>query len=49
MDTHIGEVKLRVKSVEDRVELIENHVEYSLTEFNELQYTKVYIRNSQCR
>ena len=27
--------------MEDRVELIENHVEYSLTEFNELQYTHV--------
>ena len=30
-----------MKSVEDRVELIENHVEYSLTEFNELHNTHV--------
>jgi hypothetical protein len=35
------EVKLRVKSVEDRVEVIENHVEYALIEFNELHNTHV--------
>jgi hypothetical protein len=35
IDTHIWEVK----SVEDRVEVIENHVEYDLTEFNELHNT----------
>ena len=37
IDTQIGEVK----SVEDRVEVIENHVEYALTEFNELHDTHV--------
>ena len=41
MDTQVGEVKLRVKSVEDRVEVIENHIEYALTEFNELHNTHV--------
>jgi hypothetical protein len=41
MDTQIGEVKLRVKFVEDRVDIIDNHVEYSLTEFNELHNTHV--------
>ena len=41
MDTQVGEVKLRVKSVEDRVEVIENHIEYVLTEFNELHNTHV--------
>jgi len=41
MDTQIGEVKLRVKSVEGRVEVIENHVEYALTEFNELHNTHI--------
>ena len=34
IDTQIGEVKLRVKSVEDRVDVIDNHVEYALTKFN---------------
>ena len=37
IDTQIGEVK----SVEDRVEVIENHVEYALSEFNELHNTHV--------
>jgi hypothetical protein len=32
IDTQIEEVKLRVKSVEYRVEVIENHVEYALIE-----------------
>ena len=41
IDTQIVEVKLRVKSVEDRVEVIENHVEYALIEFNELHNTHV--------
>ena len=41
MDAQIGEVKLRVKSVEDRVDIIENHVENALTEFNELHNTHV--------
>ena len=37
MDKQIGEVKLRVRSVEDSwVDVIEYHVEYALTEFNEL-------------
>jgi hypothetical protein len=37
IDTQIG----GVKSVEDRVEVIQNHVEYFLTEFNELHNTHV--------
>ena len=41
MDMHIGEVKLMVKSVEDRIDVIDNHVEYALTEFNELYNTHV--------
>jgi uncharacterized protein Yka (UPF0111/DUF47 family) len=41
IDTQIGEVKLRVKSVEDRADVIDNHVEYALTEFNELHNTHV--------
>jgi hypothetical protein len=41
MDTQIGEVKLRVMSVEDRINVIDNHVEYALTEFNELPNTHV--------
>jgi hypothetical protein len=41
MDTQIGEVKLRVKSVENRLEVIEYHVEYALTEFNELHNTHI--------
>ena len=41
MDTQDGEVKLRVKSVEDRVEVIENNIEYALTEFNKLHNTHV--------
>ena len=45
MDTQIGEVKLRVKSVEDRLEVIEYHVEYSLTELNELHNTRTKLRN----
>ena len=46
MDTQIDEVKLRVNSVEDRVDIIDNHVEYALTEFNELHNTHVpYLEN----
>ena len=41
IDMQIGEVKLRVKIVEDRVDVIDNHVEYALTEFNELHNTHV--------
>jgi hypothetical protein len=41
MDTQIGEVKLRMMSVEDRINVIDNHVEYALTEFNELPNTRV--------
>ena len=41
MDTQVGEVKLKVKSVEDRVEVIENHIEYALTDFNEFHNTHV--------
>jgi hypothetical protein len=41
MDTQVGEVKLRVKSVEDRVEVIEYNIEYALTEFNKLHNTHV--------
>ena len=41
MDTQIGEVKLRMKSVEDRIDVIDNHIEYALTEFNELHNTHV--------
>ena len=41
MDTQVGEMKLRVKSVEDRVDVIENHIVYALTEFNELHNTHV--------
>jgi hypothetical protein len=41
MDTQMGEVKLRVKSVEDRVNVIEDHVEYALTEFSELHNTHI--------
>ena len=37
----IGEVKLRVNSVEDRIDVIDNHVEYALTELNELHNTHV--------
>jgi hypothetical protein len=46
MDTQIDEVKLRVNSVEDRVDIIDNQVEYALTEFNELHNTHVpYLEN----
>ena len=41
MDTQIGEVKLMVKSVEDRINVIDNHVEYAMTEFHELHNTHV--------
>ena len=41
MDIHIGGVELRVKSVEDRVDVIENHVKYALIEFNELHITHI--------
>jgi hypothetical protein len=44
MDMHIDEVKLRVMSVEDRIDVIDNHVEYALTEFNELHNTRTKFR-----
>lgn len=41
MDLHIGEGELRVKSVEDMVNVIENHVEFALIKFNELHNTHI--------
>jgi hypothetical protein len=44
----IGEVKLRVMSVEDRIDVIDNHVEYALTELNELHNTHVPDLENKC-